>query len=151
MENFEKALKGYLDTLGENYPYLSTIYSGMYEAYLKQLESDKSRQNEFEDFMADKVWVGTIGGEETPAGKLGLNGEYVIYKFGEWKLDSQENIFEVNNSLVGKPKDIVLYRDGEILQHHFENQIGMQMSLKAVGVEKKREIEEAYKKWVVME
>ena len=97
--------------------------------------------------MADKVWIGIIVGEDSPAAKLGLNGEYVIYRFGEWNLDCQRNILDVNNALRGKPKDIVLYRDGEILQHHFENQIDMQLSLKLVGVEKKKQIEEAYKKW----
>lgn len=39
-------------------------------------------------------------------------------------------------------------KDGEILKHHFEDQIGIQLRLKFVGVEKKKQIEKAYNKWV---
>ena len=151
LENFEKALKGFLGVFGENYTLLPTLYRVMYETHLKLLESDKSKLIEFENFMADKVWIVTIEGENSHAAKPGLNGEYVIYKLGEWNLDCQKNIVDINDSLPGKPKDVVLYRDGEILQRHFENQIAMQLSLKFVGVEKKKQIEEAYKKWIAGE
>ena len=149
LEYYEEALKIRLSIFGENHPVVTALYQNMYETHLKLLESDKPKQNEFENFMADKVWTGIVMGEDSAAAKRGLNGEYVVFKLGDWDLDCQKNIFDVNKSLIGKPKYIVLYRDGEMLQHHFENQIGMQLSIKFVGAEKKKQIEEDYKKWVI--
>ena len=148
LENSEKGLKGFLGILGDNDPMIWHMCTTMYKTHLKLLETEMSNLNGFKNFMSDKVWIGGFGGKNSVATKLGLNGEYVIFKYGEWDLDCPRNIMDVNYSSRGNPKDIVLYRDGEILQHHFENQIGMQLSLKFVGEEKKKEIEEAYKKWI---
>ncbi len=145
LEFYEKALKIDLEIFGENHPHVE--YANIYDVYLKLQESDEFKNKEFEQYMSDKVWIGTIVGDDSPAAKLGLNGDYVIYKFGDWHFDCPINILEVNERLRGKPKDVVLYKDGEILQHHFEDQIGIDLEIKVVGSEKKKQIEDAYKKW----
>ena len=47
----------------------------------------------------------------------------------------------------GKPKDILVMKDGIISRHHFENTIGAQFGLKQVGKEEKLRINKAYEEW----
>lgn len=145
--NLEKALKIELEIYGENHPEAPFWYNSLYTALYRLQQTDESKKEAFDRFMADKVLIGVVSGDDTPAAGLGLEGEYVIFKFGDWVYDADKCLYDVLEGVADKPKDIVIYRDGDILQHHFESQVGMQFGLKVVAPEKKKHIEEAFKQW----
>ena len=76
-----------------------------------------------------------------------MSGEYYLLEFGDWNMESETNLFNVNESLRGLPKDITVMKDGKISQHHFENTIGAALGVKFVGKEEKLRILEAYHNW----
>jgi len=50
--------------------------------------------------------------------------------------------------MMGKPKTVTVMKDGIISQHHFENTIGVRLSLKNVGMQGKKQIIEAYRQYL---
>ncbi|MDE6311821.1 MAG: tetratricopeptide repeat protein, partial [Muribaculaceae bacterium] len=143
IEFLEKSVKIWTENYDEKHPYILDTLPYIYSSYLTLLQTDSSLIEQYKRFMSDKAWTATVTGEDTPAAHAGLSGEYVILRFGDWWPGSLKSLLDMNEELTGKPKDIVLYRDGQILRHHFEDQIGMEFSLKIVGRERKKEIEEA--------
>lgn len=82
-----------------------------------------------------------------PAANEGLQGIYYICAFEDWDINSSGNFFDYNDSLRGKPKTIVLLKDGVISSHHFDNQIGVELGLKEVSEEEKQQLVKTYKEW----
>lgn len=148
LEYYKKALKVRLEIFDVNHPKLITLYGDIFNTYHKIQLQDPYKRDDFNKFMADKALIGTIVGIDTPAAKIGLSGEYIIIEFGEWDFNNNLNLYDVNEELRGKPKDIVLYKDGVITKYHFENQIGMGFNIKVIGEKEKKLAEEAYKNWV---
>ena len=101
----------------------------------------------YEEFMSDKTFVMTILGEDTPAAKQGMVGKYYLLEFAGWMLDDKRNLLETNDEMRGKPKDIVVMKDGEILEYHFEDAIGCQFGIEYIGKDKKKEIVRKYYEW----
>lgn len=86
--------------------------------------------------------------DDTPAQRQGMSGEYMVLKFEDWTIMNGTSLLNKNNELRGKPKTIVVMKDGILSEHFFENTIGVQISCKYVGKEEKQRIIEAYKKWL---
>ena len=76
-----------------------------------------------------------------------MAGEYVMLEFADWTIDSESSLFEKNEEMRGKPKSIVVMKDGIISQYHFDNSIGVQLGYKYVGEQEKQRILKAYKEW----
>ena len=76
-----------------------------------------------------------------------MSGEYYLLEFGNWSQNSFDSLYEKNTELKGKPKDILVMKDGIISEHHFEDTIGVAIGLKYVGKEEKAAISKAYEKW----
>ena len=51
------------------------------------------------------------------------------------------------NEFRGKPKDILVMKNGIITQHHFENTIGAQFKVAEVSMEERQRINKAYEEW----
>ena len=77
---------------------------------------------------------------------MGLEGEYVVLRYNEWNLLSEFDIGEYNDTLTGKPKDIMLMRNQTVQEYHFDNVIGVRFNIKYVGKEEKDKIKLAYEK-----
>lgn len=122
---------------------LSLVYSIFFQLCAKDVEY----LPKLLDFMADKVFVATVAGEDTPAYKAGLSGEYYVLELEDWTFPMVIGLLEKSRELQGKPKTLVLLNEKGICQNHFENQIGVSFELKRVGTAEKQHIEETYNKW----
>jgi hypothetical protein len=98
-------------------------------------------------FCEEHCFTATIVEGNTPAKQQGMSGEYVLLEFADWNQDSDTSLFDKSEELTGKPKNILVMKDGIISQHHFENVIGAQSGLKYVGREEKQRINKAYEEW----
>ena len=105
--------------------------------------------NEFEELMSGYVILLTVMEGDNPASRLGMKGQYVLLEFDNWKTGTDSSIFQVNNSLRGKPKDILVYDDFGINSYHFESNLGAKMELWYLGKEEKENVLELYNQWKV--
>ena len=143
LEYYNNALTILKSVFGENHPNtinLSSIISGI---RYKQAILD----NSINVFIEDHCFIVTIAEGETPASQQGMSGEYVLLEFADWNQDSLTSLFDKNNELKGKSKDILVMKDSIISEHHFENTIGVQLGVKYVGKEGKQRINKAYEDW----
>lgn len=101
---------------------------------------------QFQSFMSEVVFTATIG-DDTPAAQQGLSGEYYFLEVEDWTFDSTNSLLDKLVELQGKPKTIVLMKDGVISKHHFKDAFGAEMGLKYITKEEKAQITEAYNKW----
>ena len=123
---------------------IQTLLSFLYRSLIK---SSSLETNEYSSFTSDKAFTAMVVSDETPAYQQGMSGEYYLLEFADWKFESPTDLFDKNDELKDKPKDIVVMKDGVITKHHFENKIGIQLGLKFVSKEEKQRITEAYHKW----
>lgn len=127
--------------------------SGSYVCYLRALSGLAAMfpraAREAEAFMADKVWIGTVAGEDSLAAAQGLTGEYVVLELsGHNFIDGNEyDLLSAFEALEGQPKSLVLMRGGEILCHDFSDGIGMDFYILRGTPELKAEVIEAYRQW----
>lgn len=84
---------------------------------------------------------------DTPAQKQGMSGEYFVLKFEDWAIKDGTSLLNKNDELRGKPKTIVVMKDGVISEHSFEDSIGVQISCKYVGKKEKQRMIDAYTEW----
>lgn len=97
--------------------------------------------------MKDRVFTATVVDGDTPASQQQMTGEYIVLEFADWNIESVASLFDVNGEMRGKPKTIVVMKNDEISQHHFENTIGVRLDLKQVGEKEKKRIIEKYHQW----
>ena len=144
---YGKALKIRTKLYGKNDHSAISTYNNIYDCYTEGLKSSKSYITQYEDFISEIAFTVTVTSEDTPAADQGMSGEYYLLEFGNWSQNSFDSLYEKNTELKGKPKDILVMKDGNISEHHFEDTIGVAIGLKYVGKEEKAAISEAYKKW----
>ena len=140
LEFFNKALDICGKVLGVNHPNTKTTKENI--EYVKKL---MILQAPFA--MQDYVFSATVVDGETPACQQGMSGEYIMLEFADWSIKDASSLNDKNGEMRGKPKDIVIMKDGIISQYHFENTIGVQLDLKQVGKEEKDRIIRAYEQW----
>ncbi|MBO6024532.1 MAG: tetratricopeptide repeat protein [Bacteroidales bacterium] len=98
-------------------------------------------------FCREYCITATVANDETAAARQGMSGEYVLLEYEDWNQDSPTSVFDTNEALKGKPKDILVMKDANIEKHHFENTIGIIISVKHVGKNEKQRINKAYEEW----
>lgn len=147
LEHFDEALKIQTTLYGENAreTMISTLI--IYDCYTILLKTSQSYIQPYEDFISEIAFTVTIVSDDTPAADQGMSGEYYLLEFEDWTQSSFDGIYDKNTELKGKPKDILVMKDGNISEHHFEDTTGVYIGLKYVGKEEKAAISEAYKKW----
>ena len=123
---------------------MQTLLSLLYRSLIR---SSSPEDDEHSSFMSDKAFTAKVVSDETPASQQGMSGEYYLLEYSDWNFESSTDLFDKNDELKDKPKDIVVMKDGVITKHHFENKIGIQLGLKFVSKEEKQRITEAYHKW----
>ena len=144
---YGKALKIRTKLYGKNDHSAISTYNNIYDCYTEGLKSSKSYITQYEDFISEIAFTVTVTSEDTPAADQGMSGEYYLLEFGNWSQNSFDSLYEKNTELKGKPKDILVMKDGIISEHHFEDTIGVAIGLKYVGKEEKAAISKAYEKW----
>lgn len=146
LEYHQKALKSLLQVLSEDHPYVNTSYDNISYVYWAAKANDEILPG-FDDYVSERVFIGTTLSVDNSAALQGLNGEFVVFEFGDWTIDSETSLWDKDKELRGKPKTIVVMQDGKIAQHHFEDSIGMRIGYKKVGKEEKQRIISEYHKW----
>ncbi len=97
--------------------------------------------------MQEHVFTAKVVEGDTPARQQGLSGECIVLEFADWTINDNTFLYDKCNEMLGKPKDMVIFKDGSISSHHFENAMGMRIGLKRVGKAEKKRIIKAYEKW----
>lgn len=104
-------------------------------------------EGRIKEFLKDKVFTATVVSDNTPAGQLGLAGDYILLELNDWTMQSNTSLFEKNTSLQGSPKDLLLMKDSTISHYHFDDVVGVRYGIKQVGEEEKKAVDASYKKW----
>ena len=147
IDNHMKALDIYTRLFNMNYDKIRMEYAFLYDIYLAAILKSPKYEKPYYTFMSDKIFTVTVISEDTPAAAQGMSGEYYLLEFGNWSQNSFDSIYDKNTELKGKPKDILVMKDGIISEHHFEDTMGVTIGLKYVDKEEKAAISEAYENW----
>ena len=99
------------------------------------------------DFLSGHAFIITVSEGDTPAKQQGMFGEYYILEFADWTQDCMTSLFDKNEEMRGKPKDILVMKDGVVRQYHFENAIGVNFGVKEIDPDERMRINMAYKDW----
>ena len=143
LEYYQKALDILTKVYGAEHPETRLVNEEVsFLKYRIALES-----GDMGGFLTEHVFTATVVDGDTPARRKGMEGEYILLEYLDWNQDCNTSLFDKNEELRGKPKDIVVMRDGVISRHHFENTIGVQFGIKPISKEERKKIDEAYKKW----
>src|SRR5574344_1162479 len=98
-------------------------------------------------FMKTNTLIGSIT-ENSPSSKRGMSGDYIILEYENWNIKNNTiNVYNLNDSLRGKPKTLVFYKDGEIRQEHIDDKIGMILQIHSIEAKEKEKIINKYKVW----
>ena len=143
----DKSLNFAVGAYGNENPRIKQLYMYKYSAYCKLVKQDASYISNLMKFMENIVFTATMVEGDTPASKQGLTGEYYLFEIGDWDMESLNSLWDKNAELQGKPKTLVLMKEGKVSSHYFENSIGCQFGVKWISKEKKQQILEQYRKW----
>ena len=146
--NYKNAIDMTLSLYGDEHPYMKILCEEQYIVCSTLAKEDKSDLC-YEEFMSNVVIIANMVEGDTPANKQGLLGEYIICEYENWCINERNNInpFEYGQQLKGKPKTLILMKDGKISSHYFEGSIGSQFGVKWISKEEKQQILEQYRKW----
>ena len=147
LDYYEKAIQVIKNIFGEGSNKVIELAIKINDVYCVELSKSDELKEKYNEFISEYAFTAAIVGEDTPAGKQGMSGEYYLLEYSDWNIESEINLFNVNESLRGLPKDITVMKEGEISRHHFENTIGVALGMKFVGKEKKQRILETYHNW----
>ena len=154
--NYPKALEYHQKALNTNkalfeagHPDIASSYEALGKLYLN-CHSQGIDLKGFQDFIDSTAFIAIINGDNSPAAKIGLSGEYYVLEFNDWTIDSDNNLFQKNKELKGQPKTIIVMQNDNISQYHFESTIGASLDFKGIGMQEKQRIISAYHKWKEM-
>lgn len=148
LEYFNKALVINKKLYGIDSNNVQQLLGYTYYAYMKCIAEDKSfDMKQYQEFLSEVAFTATPVDGDTPASQQGMSGEYYLLEYEDWDQEAASSLFDKNVELRGKPKTIVVMKDGVISKHYFENTIGAQLKLKFVSKDEKAQITAAYNKW----
>lgn len=143
-----KALTLYRNTYGENHQYTVNLYEVIGNIFI-EASNKNFILDDSQEYFSNLIYLGsTIADSSSPAKKNGMDGDYIILSLENWNLDSSTFLTTSIGELRGKPKTVTVMKDGVISQFHFEDSLGLNITLKCVGKEEKQRIIEAYHKWL---
>lgn len=125
-------------------------HSYIYDSYSKLAQSGNIE--DIANFKAcqDTLWFKvSVKPEGLAATKYGLDGEYIVMKYGEWEhrsvIDFEEEVIR-NQSIVHT--DLVAYRDGKFEAIRFDDEIvGITFRITLLPTSEAQEITAAYNEW----
>lgn len=156
-EYYKKALHIFRNVFDSESPYYDEMYilfdylDTFEKAHvLCDLPDNKiaSTQKEIEENLSLIAYTLFCMGKDTPAQKQGMSGTYFVLRYGDWSIQNNTSLPVKNNELRGKPKTIVVMKDGVISEHYFEDSIGAIISCEYVGKKKKITMIDAYNEWI---
>lgn len=146
LEYFQKTLNIYENierTQGIKHPQKQFVKTNFDKCqYQLALETDK-----LNDFYQEHCFTETVVDGDTPSRQQGMSGEYILLEYSDWIETSKVSLYDKNKELNGKPKDIVVLKDGVITKHHFDNMIGARLGIKQITKEERKQINQLYEQW----
>ena len=136
----KKKYDKYIETSYSGVGYSVTIYGlhdnlneNIFNCYSTLATTIPSYSDTITDFLSTKLFVAQFPGDSTSMSEL--QGEFYLLQLNRWNMDTTENVFDLNKSLDGKTKNVVLYKDGEIISRNLDKAISFDLILKEVGKE----------------
>ena len=142
-EYYEKALPIKEKVFGKDHPSTKYVLNELLIAKYQQTVLSGN----LTDFLSAHAFTIEVTDDDTPAGQQGMSGEYYLLEYSEWNQDSMTSLFDEMDERKGKPKDLLVLKDGVVSQYHFENKIGVQYGIKEVDKEEKQRVSKAYEAW----
>lgn len=143
----QKALEIRERVLGINHPDCRASYFSIALSLIKLAAADPAYQAQLDEFMTDKVWTMAVAAADGAAASKGLTGEYVVFALNDWRFGDHD-FYGAAMGSVGKPKDFVMYRDGNTEAYRFDDdRLGMEMLLIKVTPEEKARLKRAFEEW----
>ena len=143
LEYYTKALNILKKTLGDDHSSTKNAKENVLQiSYMTALS-----EGDYQEFVKNHVFTATIVEGDSPARQQGMTGEYILLELDDWTQDMPISLFDKNTALRGRPKTIVVMKDGVITKHYFDNTIGAQLGIKQVDKNEKERINQAYKNW----
>ena len=146
LEYYLHALHIFMKASKEESSEYALTFMNVHKLYDK-LESNGEVFQEIKEAFSSMAYTLTCIDGDTPAKQQGMSGEYIVLKFDDWSIQGEMSLINKNNELRGKPKTIVVMKDGVISEHFFADKIGAQISCKYVCKKEKQRMIEAYEKW----
>jgi len=115
-------------------------------AQLVQHQPSEENRRQFQEFLADKVVTATVM-SNGPAEQMGLKGEYVLMEYCDWTIVKPEECVFMNFKANNEPKDLVLWKDGQMSSHHFDGRIGVGWMMKVLQPGELAELIGQYRQW----
>ena len=150
IDYYKSALQIYLNSaLPKNSELIKSVATRFYNSFCSGCDMGVPDlpTNDYSEIISNYVVLLTVLDGDTPASRLGMKGQYIVLEFGGWSQGMERSIFIENNSLMGKPKDIVVYDDSGINSYHFDGNLGAKMELFYIGKDEKMRISILYQDW----
>ena len=154
-ENYPSALEYYKKALNilthfeKKTDTLQTAIDNAYSSFLAQdILTTQKNEIKTKDFISHILFEIEIIEGDFPAFKRGLTGNYYLLKYNDWDMESIENLYIYNGSIQGKPKTLLLLKDGVITEQSFDDQIGIYLHVKWVEKDEREKVLRIYHDWI---
>lgn len=148
MDYWNKAIKICRDSWGDEDNDLTIGLFKIYCFYPKLISKNPSYKSEYKAFLDDTAFIVTVLPTGAAFKQQGMRGQYYLLEFANWNINTPYcNLDDVIKENQGKPKSILVLKDGVIERHYFEDTIGIQNGLKYVSPEEKANINRLYQEW----
>lgn len=137
--------------VGPNDKYTYHYFNYLHMYYTEEMSTEAYNgglDNGYAELNFNTAYMASVA-EGSLAEKMGYSGSYMVVAYEDWSIeDNAVNFFVYNKSVSDRPvKTYVLYRDGDFYKIPFEGLLGIQISLKWIDSNEKKELLKNYKKW----
>ena len=136
-----KALTIYEKTLGPQHPATEFISETILTAKYKQALSS----GRLSDFLSSHAFTIMVDEGDKTAGQQAVEGECYLLEFADWKQESGTSLYDKAEEMKGKPKDILVLKDGVVSRHHLDGTTDVQIGIKEISKEERQRIDKKYK------
>lgn len=142
---FKKALSIFKSINGGNHP-----WSSYAENAIIRTEYERSiKEKNVSAFQKTHCLYLVFNGKTEQDQANGLSGEYVLLELEDWTCQSHTSLFKAIKELRGKPKNVVLMKNGNIKCYHFDDKIGGEVLIKEIGTDIIDKYINIYNQWKI--
>lgn len=145
--NLSKALNIYVTLYGEKHPRVAKIKNSIFiDTYMMYTHDLSHPDSEFKEYINEAIFSVKVQ-DGLPAAIQGMTGKYYLLGYNDWEHDDRTFLFDLIQAAKGQPKTIIVYKDGNVSKHYFDDIIGVNFNLEKIDAEEKAEIVKAYELW----
>lgn len=121
------------------------------ESYRAVVAKTRYRQaladKDMHDFLQQYCFVARVMDGGVAATQYGMSGDYVLLEYCGWSDADVNSVFDKGKEMDGKPKDIVVLKDGVVAGFHFEDKMGIEISIRSLASGEREHINQSYEQW----